>query len=160
VADILLKLPAVFLVVAGVAGTVLPVMPGPFLVLGGLLLYAWADGFAQTGAGTLTAISILTLLTAVVDPVATALGAGRVGASRRAVVGAVMGTLAGLFFGLPGLLVGPFVGAVLAEYTARRDVIGAGRVGLGVWVGLLLGTGAKLALVFAAIGVFIVAYVF
>jgi uncharacterized protein YqgC (DUF456 family) len=156
---VLLKLLAVLFVIAGVIGTVLPVMPGPFLVLGGLLLYAWTDGFAETGAWTITAISILTLLTAVIDPVATAFGAGRVGASRRAVVGAALGTLAGLFLGLPGLLVGPFVGAALAEYTARRDIAGAGRVGLGVWVGLLLGTAAKLALVFAAIGVFIAAYV-
>jgi len=158
--EILLKILAVVLVLAGVAGTVLPAMPGPFLALAGLLLFAWSDGFAHVGWWTLTLVIALTLATAGVDFVASAVGAGRVGASRRAMVGAVAGTFAGLFFGLPGLIIGPFVGALAGELSVRRNLAAAGRAGFGVWLGLLLGTAVKLALVFAAIGVFVAAYLF
>ena len=89
---------------------------------------------------------------------ATAAGARRFGTSWWGVLGAVAGTLAGLAFGLPGLLVGPFLGAFAAELIARRDVGQAGRAGVGAWLGLLLGTAARLGLVLAMVGIFVVAY--
>jgi len=157
---IALQVLAVALILAGIAGTVLPALPGPFLVLGGLLLFAWADGFVHVGGTAIVIATLLILMTAGVDVVAGAIGARRFGASPRAVGGAILGTLAGLFFGLPGLLLGPFVGAVIGELTARRDVVHAGRAGVGAWIGLMVGMAAKLGLEFAAIGVVAWAYFF
>lgn len=155
----LLWIIAVILVLVGLAGTVLPALPGAPLVFLGLLLAAWADGFQKVGWFPLTLLGILTAGTFVVDFLATSLGAKRVGASYLAVGGAVVGTIVGLFLGVPGLLLGPFVGAVLGEYIARRDLRQAGKVGLGTWLGLVLGTAAKLGLIFLMIGLFVFAYV-
>lgn len=143
---------------AGAAGTVLPAVPGAPLVFAGLLLAAWIDGFQKVGWLPLTLIGVLAALSFVVDMVATALGAKRLGASKTAVVGAALGTLVGLFFGIPGLLLGPFLGAVAGELMVKRDWQQAGRVGVGAWLGFLLGSVAKLTLVFAMLGVFAVAY--
>jgi len=149
---------ALLLVLAGIAGAVLPALPGAPLVFGGLLLGAWIDGFAKVGWFPLVVIGLLAALTFVVDLGATALGAKRVGASPLALVGAAVGTVAGLFFGFVGVVVGPFVGAALGEYVARRDVRQAGRVGLGTWLGIVLGSAAKIALLLAMVGVFAVAW--
>ena len=146
------------LVLFGIAGTVLPALPGPALVLGGLALLAWADGFARVGSGAVALLTLLTAGTYAVDFAASAFGAKRLGASGRAIVGAALGTLVGLFFGVPGLIFGPFLGAVLGEYTVRRHLGEAGRAGFGAWIGVLLGVAAKLALVFAMLGVFVAAY--
>ncbi len=147
------------LVLVGVVGVVVPGLPGAILVLAGLALAAWIDGFARVGLGTLAVLAALTALTYVLDFVATAVGARRFGTGWWGVVGALLGTIAGLFFGLPGLLVGPFAGAFVAELIARRDVRQAGRAGVGAWLGLLLGTAARLGVVLAMIGIFAVAYV-
>ncbi len=147
------------LVAAGAAGTVLPAVPGTPLVFAGLLLAAWIDGFLKVGWFPLTILGLLTVLSLVVDMAATAFGAKRVGASKTAVVGAALGTLVGLFFGIPGLLVGPFVGAVAGELLVKKDWQQAGRVGVGAWLGFLFGTLTKLTLVFTMLGVFALAYV-
>lgn len=144
---------AVVMVVIGIAGTVLPALPGPVLVFGGILLAAWADDFTRIGAWTLVLVGLMTAAAHAVDLVSAAVGVKRSGASGRAVLGASLGALAGLVFGLPGLIVGPFAGAVLAELSVRRDLRGAGRAGLWAWIGFLVGTVAKLALVFAMVGV-------
>ena len=157
---VLIWIAAVVLVVLGVVGTVLPALPGPALILGGLVLLAWADGFVRVGGGIIAILAVLTVGTYAVDFAATGFGAKRLGASRRAVAGAVVGTVVGIFFGLPGLIVGPFLGAALGEYTVRRDFQQAGRAGLGTWIGMVVGTAAKLAFVFAMLGVFVVAYLF
>lgn len=155
---LLLWVLAIGLVLVGVAGTVLPGLPGAILVLAGLVLAAWIDGFVRVGFGILAALAALTAATYALDVAATAAGTRRLGTSWWGVLGALLGTLGGLFFGLVGLLVGPFLGAFAAELIARRDVRQAGRAGLGAWLGLLLGTAGRLALVLAMIGVFAVAY--
>ena len=146
------------LVLVGIAGTVLPGLPGAILVLAGLALAAWIDGFSRVGLGTLAVLATLTAATYALDLVATAVGARRFGTSWWGVLGAVAGARVGLFFGLPGLVLGPFLGAFAAELVARRDVRQAGRAGVGAWLGLLLGTAARLALVLAMVGIFAVAY--
>lgn len=138
---------AAVMVLVGVAGTVLPALPGPVLVLLGLLLAAWTEDFVHAGAWTVTTWILLTGLTFLVDFAATALGAKRLGASRRAAVGAALGTLLGMFFGPWGLILGPFLGAVIAELTVHRDVGRAGRAGVGAWIGFVLGGLGKLVLV-------------
>lgn len=153
---VLIWMLAILLVTAGLAGLVLPALPGPLLLFVGLLVAAWAEDFAFVGAGTLVGLGLMALLAFLVDFVAGALGAKRYGASPRAFIGATLGALIGIFFGLPGLLFGPFLGAVLGEFSARPDLQAAGRAGWGAMIGLALGTAAKIALGFAMIGVFLV----
>ncbi len=157
---ILLWIIAVIVVIVGIAGTVFPALPGTPFVFLGLLVAAWADGFQRVGGITLGVLGVLTLASVGVDFLATAMGARRVGATNRAVIGATLGTFVGIFFGLPGIIVGPFVGAVIGEFSSGRDLAGAGKVGLGTWVGLALGAAAKLAITFAMIGWFVVAFLF
>jgi len=149
---------AVALVIVGVIGTVLPALPGPILVFAGVFVAAWADGFQRIGVWTLIVLGLLTVLAHVVDLLAAAAGVDRSGASRRAVVGAALGTVAGLFFGLPGLVVGPFVGAVLAELTIRGDVRASTRAGLFAWIGFMIGLALKMAIVFGMIGIAVLAF--
>ncbi|HEX6900687.1 MAG TPA: DUF456 domain-containing protein [Thermoanaerobaculia bacterium] len=154
----LLMLLGVVLVLAGIAGTVLPALPGAPLAFVGLLLVAWADDFQKVGWFTLVIVGLLAALTFPLDIMAASLGAKRVGASWLALVGAAIGTVVGFFFGLPGLLLGPFIGAVAGEYLSRRDLRQAGRVGVGTWVGFVIGVAGKMALIFMMIGVFAFAY--
>lgn len=155
---VFLWLVAVLLVVVGLAGALLPVLPGPVLVFAGLLLASWADGFTRVGPLILILLALMTIAVYVVDFLAGAYGVDRTGASRRAVIGAILGSLVGLFFGIPGLLLGPFVGAVAGEYTVRRRLREAGKAGAGAWLGLALGAVAKLAMLLAMLGVFLTAF--
>jgi uncharacterized protein YqgC (DUF456 family) len=118
---------SVLLVIAGLIGIVLPMLPGTILVFAGLLVAAWADGFERVGWGVVAILGALTALSFIVDVLASGAGAKRTGASRQAVVGALTGTVVGLFFGLIGILIGPFIGAVAGEFLARRDLLRAGR---------------------------------
>jgi uncharacterized protein YqgC (DUF456 family) len=149
---------AALLVAVGLAGTVLPALPGVTLVFAGLVVAAWADGFQRVGVVPLVVLGVLTLAALAIDFVASALGAKRFGATRYAVIGAALGTLGGVLLGLPGLIVGPFVGAVAGELLSHGEWRRATSAGVGTWVGLLFGTLAKLALVCAMLGLFVVAY--
>jgi uncharacterized protein YqgC (DUF456 family) len=149
---------AAVLVLAGLAGSVLPALPGVPLVFAGLLAGAWADDFQRVSWFTLALLGLLTLASFVIDLMATALGARRVGATRLAIAGAMLGTLAGLFLGIPGLILGPFVGAVAGELISHGKVQQATRAGIATWMGLIFGTLAKLALIFTMLGVFATAY--
>jgi uncharacterized protein YqgC (DUF456 family) len=153
---ILLWTLAALLIVGGLAGLVLPVLPGAPLLFCGFLLAAWIEDFAYLGTGTLITLGVLAALMFVVDFAAGAFGARRHGASGRAVLGATIGAVVGIFFGLAGVLIGPFVGAVIGELTVHRDLLAAGRAGLGATLGLAIGTAAKLALGFAMLGVALV----
>jgi uncharacterized protein YqgC (DUF456 family) len=146
------------LVLVGLAGVVLPALPGPPLIFAGLLLAAWADGFARVGAPTLVVIGVLGAASFAVDFVASAYGAKRGGASARAVAGAAIGTVVGLFFGLAGLILGPLVGAIAGEWTKHRDLSRAGRVGVAAWIGLAVGSAVKIALACSMIAVFLAAF--
>src|SRR5688572_1997063 len=151
---------AAVLVLVGLAGTVLPVIPGTLLVFGGLALAAWAQDFTRVGWVGLTIIGALGLLSLVADFVASLLGAKRVGASPMALVGAAIGAVVGLFLGIPGLILGPFLGAVLGEYVARGKLAQAGKVGVGTWLGLLVAAVTKVVIAFLMIGTFFAFYLF
>jgi uncharacterized protein YqgC (DUF456 family) len=148
---------AVALIVVGVIGTVLPALPGVILVFGGIVLAAWIDDFTRIPVWVVLLLGVMTAVAWVVDYAAAAMGAKRVGASRYAIIGAVLGTFAGVFTGLWGLLFMPLVGAAIGEFIAQRDVRRAGTVGLATWLGILLGTAIKIAIVFTMLGVFVVA---
>lgn len=149
---------ALLLVILGFVGMVVPALPGPLLVLGGLTLAAWADDFGRVGWVTLLILSGLALLAMVLDMIAGALGAKRYGASRAAITGSLIGAVVGIFFGPLGLLLGPFAGAVAGELLSGRGASQAGLSGWGATLGMLLGTVAKIALGAMMLGVFAVAW--
>jgi uncharacterized protein YqgC (DUF456 family) len=149
---------AISLIMIGVAGTVLPGVPGVMAVFGGMLLAAWIDDFTRVGTLTLVVLGVLTALAFAADILGGLLGAKRVGASRLALAGAALGTIAALPFGVLGLVFGPFFGAVAGEFMSQQRLDAAARVGFGTWIGLAVGTLAKIALVFAMLGVFTVSY--
>jgi uncharacterized protein YqgC (DUF456 family) len=154
--QIILWLIAIILVAAGMAGLLFPVLPGAPILFAGLVTAAWADDFAYAGVKTLTVLGIMAVLMYVLDFLASAFGAKHFGASRLAVIGAAIGAIVGLFFGIPGILLGPFVGAVLGELFNRPNLRTAGMAGIGATVGLVLGIAAKLSLAFAMLGTFLI----
>lgn len=151
---------AIALIVAGVIGTVLPALPGAAMVFAGIALAAWIDGFARISGWTVGLLALLTAVAWATDFVAGALGAKKVGASPLALVGAAVGTLAGVFTGLWGLLFMPLAGAAIGQFIAEPDLRRAGKVGIATWIGTLVGTAVKVAIVFAMIGIFAAALVF
>ncbi len=149
---------AVILVIVGLVGIVLPALPGTMLILAGLVLAAWADDFARVGPAMLVLIGVIGVASYGVDFVAAALGAKHMGASKRAMVGAGLGTLLGLFFGFAGVIIGPLLGAVIGELTQHRDWKRVGRAGLAAWIGFAIGTAVKVAMAFVMLGLFAAAY--
>jgi uncharacterized protein len=145
---------------AGLAGIVLPALPGSPLLFVGAVLIAWAGHFTRIGWPTLAVTGALAVLMIVVDHAAAVLGARVSGASRRAVIGAAIGLVVGLFFGLPGILLGPFAGAVVGELLATREVGRAARAGAGAVAGLVAGGVVKIALAFVFLGVLAAAFFF
>ena len=148
---------AVLLIVVGVAGTVLPALPGVPLIFGGVLLAAWIGDFQRISVFTVVVMAILAVLGIIIDYVAAAVSAKRAGASKEGIIGAAIGTLAGVFTGLWGLLFMPLVGAAVGELIAHKEVFRAGKVGAATWFGLLVATAVKLAIAFTMVGVFIAA---
>ena len=154
---VLLWVVGILLVGVGLAGVVLPALPGTILILLGLVIAASADGFTRVGVWTLALIGVIGAASYAVDFVAAAMGASRLGASRHAVVGAALGTLLGLPLGLPGLIFGPLVGAVVGELTVDTDWRRAGKVGLAAWIGFAIGTAVKIAMAFSMVAIFLAA---
>ena len=152
----LLWLLAILLVVIGILGLSLPALPGAPLLFLGLVVAAWAEDFQYVSTGGIVTLAFLALLTYLADFVAGILGAKKFGASKQAMIGAGIGAFVGIFFGLPGILLGPFCGAVIGELFQIRELMAAGKAGLGATIGLLLGTIAKLVLAFMMIGLFAV----
>jgi len=152
--DIALYVLAAALMIGGLAGTILPALPGIPMLFGGIWLVAAVDRYRHLGLWWLLGIGVLATAGVVIDFVAGTLGAKRVGASPRALWGAGLGTLVGMFFGVPGLLLGPFLGAVGGELMAGTSVLRSTHVGVGTWVGLLFGTLLKLVVSCMMLGLF------
>jgi uncharacterized protein YqgC (DUF456 family) len=152
--DIALYVLAAILAVIGLAGAILPALPGVPILFAGIWLAAGVDGYAHVGLWWLIAIGIVGALAMLLDLVASVFGAKRVGAQPAALWGSAIGTVVGLFFGLPGLLLGPFIGALAGELMSGSSVLRSTHVGVGTWVGLLLGTLAKLVLSFVMLAMF------
>jgi uncharacterized protein YqgC (DUF456 family) len=143
------------LVIAGLAGTVIPAIPGVPLVFAGLFVGAWIGHFETISWIMIGVLALLALVAWVVDFLAGAFGARYLGASSRAFWGATIGAIAGIFFGLVGIVLGPFIGAVIGELSGGSDLLQSGRAGLGAWIGMVIATAAKLAIAFLMIGMVI-----
>ncbi|MGC8773779.1 MAG: DUF456 domain-containing protein [Chlorobaculum sp.] len=152
----ILWLASALLLIAGFAGLLLPALPGVLLIFAGLVFAAWAEGFVYVGWGTLTILGVLTAAAYLIDFLAGLLGAKRFGAGKYGIIGAAIGTIIGLMFGLPGIIIGPFAGAVGGELYAQKDLRTASTAGFGVWIGMAIGIAARIAVAFVMVGVFVV----
>jgi uncharacterized protein YqgC (DUF456 family) len=153
--SLILWITGALLVVTGLSGMLLPIVPGAPLLFLGLLFGAWAEDFRFIGVWTLLILAGMAALTYLVEFAASILGVKKYGGSGRAMVGAAIGGIAGLFLGIPGILLGPFVGAVIGELSLQRSMDQASRAGFGTVVGLALGVAGKLAIGIAMIGLFL-----
>lgn len=140
---------------AGLAGMFLPLLPGAPLIFLGLLCAAWAENFQYVGLWTLIVLGLLAALSYLMEFAGSVLGTKKFGGSRRAMAGAALGGFVGLFFGIPGILIGPFLGAVLGEMSLQRSLDQASRAGIGSVIGLAIGAAGKLAIGIAMIGLFL-----
>ena len=141
---VLLIVLALTLLLAGAAGTVYPALPGLPMMFGGSWLLAYAQDYQIITVWTLVLLLLPTLFGMAMDFVAGMLGAKYTGADKQAVWGAFIGGIAGIFFGIIGLLLGPLIGAAIGEFVAKRDLLKAGKVGIGTFVGFVVGTVAKI----------------
>ena len=153
--SIVLWIIGALLTVTGLAGMLLPFLPGAPLLFLGLFCAAWAEDFRHVGLWTLLALAGMAGLTYLVEFFASILGARSFGGSRRAMAGAAIGGVVGIFFGLPGIVLGPFVGAVLGELSLQRTLDQASRAGFGTVVGMAVGVAGKFAIGIAMVGVFV-----
>ena len=143
------------LMLAGIVGAIVPLLPGAPLILAGALLYAVATDFTPIGAGRLAILAALGVLAWVLEHVAGVVGARRAGGGRAAVVGALLGMLVGVMVAPIGLLVGPMVGAVAAELLTGRAPKASLRSGIGAALGVLTGVVAHFALALVMVGFFV-----
>lgn len=134
----------ILLMVVGLAGTVLPLIPGSILIFGGALLNFLT--LESIGWTTLIALAVLMILTQALDILSGSLGAKWFGATRWGAIGGILGAIIGLFFGLIGIFVGPLIGALLGELLGGKGLLPAGKSSWGTVVGTTAGIVGKLAL--------------
>lgn len=149
---------AILLVTIGIAGTVLPMLPGVPLVFAGLLLAAWHGGFEQVGILTMVIIGVIASMAWAVDFFASVVTAKKAGASKYALWGAGIGAVVGVFGGIAGLIIGPAIGAVVGELITHRDTTKATTVGIAAGLGFVLALAIKIVLVLSMLAVFAYAY--
>ena len=141
---------------AGLAGNVLPGLPGTPLVMLGAILHRLYFGQNSVSNLVLLILAVLTAAAIAFDYLASAIGAKRFGATWRGALGAAVGALVGLFFGIPGIILGPFIGATLLEMGGGQQIKPAAKAGAGAMVGLLIGAVGKLSLSATMIGLFVI----
>lgn len=130
------------LLLLGLAGSVLPCLPGTLLIAAAALVYeGWLAGDERRlGWGTMGGLLGLMVLSYGIDFLASIWGAKRFGASRLGLVGGGVGLVVGLFFSLPGLLLGPPLGVLAGELVEGRRAPEAVRIAWGTMVGAAVGT--------------------
>ncbi len=142
--DILLIVLGALFIISGVLGCVLPIIPGPPLSYIGLLLLHFTERY-QFSSKFLIIWAIITVVVYVLDYLIPAWGTKKFGGSRRGVFGSIIGLVIGMFFFPPfGIIIGPFIGAVVGELTIGKDSGAALKSGFGSFLGFLAGTLLKL----------------
>ncbi len=149
---------AMILVVIGIAGTLLPMLPGVPLVFAGLLMIAWQDGFVKVSIMTMVIVGVIALLAWIIDFAASLMTAKKVGASKQALWGTAIGGLVGIFFGLPGIIFGPAIGAIMGELLAHQNTSRATTVGIAAGLGFVVAMAAKLVLTLLMLCLFAYTY--
>jgi uncharacterized protein YqgC (DUF456 family) len=147
---------ALAVMILGLVGCVLPGVPGTPLVLAAAIGHRLYFGANSVSNAVLAILVLLTLFALGLDYLATLFGARKMGASWRGLLGALVGGVVGLFFSLPGLLLGPFIGALTFELVGGRDFSEATRAGVGTIIGLVIGAAGKVACCIAMTALFAV----
>jgi len=149
---------AAILVLVGIAGTILPMLPGIPLVFVGLFIDAWLDGFAKVSVLTIIIIGLIALLALIVEFVASFITVKKAGASKYALWGAAIGGLIGFFTGPLGLIIGTAVGAAIGELLAEKETSQATAVGIAAGLGFVVALVAKVVLLLIMLAIFAYAY--
>lgn len=142
--DYLLLALAIAFIIIGIVGCLVPVLPGPPLSFLGLLILHFTE-FADFGINLLIILGLIAIIVAVFDYVVPIWGTKKLGGTKYGIRGATIGLLIGLFFGPPGIIIGPFIGAVIGELIYKDDFNYAIRAGFGSLLGFMAGIGLKLA---------------
>jgi len=149
---------AAILVLVGIAGTILPMLPGIPLVFVGLFIAAWLDGFAKVSVLTIIIIGLIALLALIVEFLASFITVKKAGASKYALWGAAIGGLIGFFTGPLGLIIGTAVGAAIGELLAEKETSQATAVGIAAGLGFVVALVAKVVLLLVMLAIFAYAY--
>ncbi len=152
--DYLLLIPAIILLLSGIVGCIIPGVPGPPLSYAGLIILHFTR-FAHFTPEKLLILGIVAATATLLDYFVPLWGARRFGGSKYGVWGAAIGVVAGLFFGPPGIIIGPFLGAFLGELIHNNDASTALKAGLGSFLGFIAGIGLKLVATFIIVYYFI-----
>jgi uncharacterized protein len=146
------------LMAIGLIGTVLPILPGTTVIFAAAVIHRLMLG-PEKGLGwfSILVLLALTLASLAIDFVSGWLGARRFGATQWGTLGAFAGAIVGIFFGLPGLLIGPVVGALAGEIVGGKQLVDAGRAGWGALLGNLAGMLGKLLIALTMVSWFLVA---
>lgn len=132
------------MMIAGIAGCLLPVLPGPPLSFLGLVVLHFTH-LADISRSLFIILGIVTILVTVIDYVVPIWGTRHFGGSKYGMRGATVGLIIGLFLGPAGIIIGPFVGAVVGELIYKDEIRYALKAGFGSLLGFLTGVGLKLA---------------
>ena len=143
---------AILLILVGLAGTIIPALPGIPMIFAGAWLIAYMEDYMYFGWGTLIALGVLTVISIIIDWVSQTMGAQKAGATKMGLTGALLGTIIGIPFGLVGIFLFPVIGAFVGEMIGHRDMRKAGKVSWATWIGMIAGIAAKLAIAFVMIG--------
>ena len=144
---------AFLLILVGVAGTIVPALPGIPMIFAGAWLIGYMEDYQYFGWGTLIALGVLTVISLIIDWVSQTMGAQKAGATKLGLSGAFLGTIIGIPFGLVGISLFPVLGAFIGEMIGHRDMRKAGKVSWATWIGMIAGIAAKLAIAFIMIGI-------
>ena len=144
---------AFLLIFVGVAGTIVPALPGIPMIFAGAWLIGYMEDYQYFGWGTLIALGVLTVISLIIDWVSQTMGAQKAGATKLGLSGAFLGTIIGIPFGLVGIFLFPVFGAFIGEMIGHRDMRKAGKVSWATWIGMIAGIAAKLAIAFIMIGI-------
>ncbi|MDX9773235.1 MAG: DUF456 domain-containing protein [Bacteroidales bacterium] len=142
--DYLLLAVAIMLMILGIAGCLLPILPGPPLAYLGLVALHFTR-FADISRNMFIILGVIAVVVTVIDYVVPIWGTRQFGGSKYGMRGATVGLIIGLFLGPPGIIIGPFIGAFVGELIFKDDIRYALKAGFGSLLGFLTGVGLKLA---------------
>lgn len=145
----------VLLMLAGLAGTVVPLIPGTILILAGAILNHFT--LHSVGWPTLAVLTLLMLLAQALDIFSGAVGAKWFGATRWGAIGGILGAIVGLFFGLPGIFLGPLIGALIGELLGGKGILPAGKSSWGTFLGTTAGLVGRVLIGLLMVGWFVAA---
>jgi uncharacterized protein YqgC (DUF456 family) len=156
--EIIFFILALIVMLVGIAGVILPVLPGLLLILGAAVVFAILTGFQYIGIKTLIVFAVLTAFSLAMDWVAAFLGVRRMGGSKAGMIGALVGMIAGMLIpgvGIFGFIIGAFAGAVIFELMIGKESRTALKAGLGSFIGFLFGGLLRFVVGIAMVGIFL-----